>query len=194
MILLRWHCTGFFSCTMLSGVSWATWHRFLPVQCCPKIIATLLNRIFSYAMLSWASWTTLHKVFTCACNFVTGVLREHWTIFFPCNVVWSLLDNLVFLVTLCNVVLRIIKTTLKDIFPVQYCLQHQGQYYIGFFLWTIISKALRQHCTWFFPVQYYLQPFGQYCARLLPVQCCPKSITTTLNKMFSMQCCLDSIA
>ena len=32
-------------------------------------------------------------------------------------------------------------------------------------------------------------PVGEYCTRCLPMQCCPKSIKTTLSKMFSVQCC-----
>ena len=30
-----------------------------------------------------------------------------------------------------------------------------------------------------------LEPLGQHCIRFLPVQCCPKSIKTTLNMIFS---------
>ena len=147
-----------FFCTMLPGVSWATLHRaFLPLQCCPKSITKLLNRIVSCAMLSGASWTTLHKVFY-LCNVVPRVLSQYWTRFFLCNVVWSLLDNMAkgffsYFVQCCP---KKIKTTRKKIFLVQCCLQPQGQYYIGFFLWNIVPKVLRKHCTGFFPVQCYL--------------------------------------
>ena len=67
-------------------------------------------------------------------------------------------------------------------------------HYVGFFLWNIVPKVLRQHCTGFFPLQYYLQPLGQYCARFLPVQCCPKRFMAILNRIFPMQRCLENIA
>ena len=169
-------------------------HWVFSVQCCPKSITTLLNRIVSCAMLSGAFWTTLHKVFY-LCNVVPRVLSQYWTIFFLCNVVWSLLDNTAkgffsYFVQRCP---KKIKTTRKNIFLVQCCLQPQGQYYIGFFLWNIVPKVLRKHCTGFFPVQCYLQPLGQHCTRFLPVQCCPKSIKTTLNKIIPVQCCLEAV-
>ena len=53
------------------------------------------------------------------------------------------------------------------------------------------------HCNFF--CQKYIVYFtlltllGQYCARFLRVQCCPKSINTTLNKIFHVQCCLEAI-
>ena len=36
-----------------------------------------------------------------------------------------------------------------------------------------------------------LEPLGQHCTRLLPAQCCPKSIKTTSNRIFPVQCCLE---
>ena len=41
-------------------------------------------------------------------------------------------------------------------------------------------------------MQCYLQPLGHHCTRFLPVQCCPKNITTTLNRIFPVQYCLES--
>ena len=35
-----------------------------------------------------------------------------------------------------------------------------------------------------FPVKCCLEPLGQHCTRILPVQCCPKSIKTKLNGNF----------
>ena len=34
---------------------------------------------------------------------------------------------------------------------------------------------------------------GQHCTRFLPVQCCPKSIKTTTNKTFPVQCFLEAL-
>ena len=47
---------------------------FFPVQCCPKSITTLLNRIFSCGMFSQGFYLY---------NVVPKVLRQHWTGFFP---------------------------------------------------------------------------------------------------------------
>ena len=155
-------------------------------------------------------------------NVVARVLREHWTRFFPCNVVWSLLDNMaqVFFSYFVQCCPKKIKTTLKTIFSCAMLSVAQG-HYVGFFLWNIAPKVLRQHCTGFFPVQYYLQPMlrkvftcamlsqtfygnieqdfshatlsGKYCTRFLPVQYCPKSIKTRLNKIFYEHCCLEAL-
>ena len=38
-----------------------------------------------------------------------------------------------------------------------------------------------------------LEPLRQHCTRFLPVQCCPKSIKTTLNRIFPVQCCLEPL-
>ena len=39
----------------------------------------------------------------------------------------------------------------------------------------------------FFPVQCYLKSLEQHCTEFLSVQCCPKSITTLLNRIFSCE-------
>ena len=57
---------GTFFFAKLFGASWATLHRVLAVQCCPKSIKSTLHRIFSYTMLSGALQMTLHRVLTCA--------------------------------------------------------------------------------------------------------------------------------
>ena len=55
----------------------------------------------------------------------------------------------------------------------------------GFYLYSVVPRQLRQHWTWLFPIQYCLEPQGQHCLGYLLVQCCPKSIKTTLSKIFS---------
>ena len=61
----------------------------------------------------------------------------------------------------------------------------------GFYLCNFVPRVLRQNWTGFFSVHCCLEPHGQHCTRFLPVQCCPKSIKTTLNRIFS--CALLSL-
>ena len=77
----------------------------------------------------------------------------------------------------------------------------------GFYLCSVVPRVLRQHWTVYFAVQYCLKRLGQHCARILPVQCCPKGIKVTMNNTFSwpllsgacwtrilpVQCCPKSI-
>ena len=53
------------------------------------------------------------------------------------------------------------------------------------YLCNIVPRVLRQYWTVFFTVQCYLDPLGQPCATTLLVQCCPKTLGTTLNSIFS---------
>ena len=63
----------------------------------------------------------------------------------------------------------------------------------GFSLCNVVPRVLRQHLTRFLHVHHCLQPQGQHCIGYLPVQCCPKSIKTTLNRTtLSSQCCLKT--
>ena len=65
-------------------------------------------------------------------------------------------------------------------------------HYLRFFRCNIVSEVLSQHCSRFFPVQCLsILASRQYCLGFWPVQCCPKSIKTTLNRIFLTQCCLE---
>ena len=57
----------------------------------------------------------------------------------------------------------------------------------GFYLYNFVPRVLRQYWTGFFPVCCCLEPQGQHCTKVLKllVQCCPKRIKTTLNRIFS---------
>ena len=113
--------------------------------------------------------------------------------FVLCNVVWSLscawATSMGFLhVQCCPVVLRKHWT---GFFPVECCLEFLGQH------WTTLHKAFTcamlsqeykdniECWTGFFPLHYCLEPLGQHCTRFLPVQCCLKSIDTTLCSNFT---------
>ena len=50
---------------------------------------------------------------------------------------------------------------------------------------NVVPSVLRNHWTGFFPVYCCLKPQGQHCIRSWPVQRCPESIKTILNRIFS---------
>ena len=54
-----------------------------------------------------------------------------------------------------------------------------------------ITKTILKN--FFLPVQCCLEPPGQHSPKLLSVQCCPKSIETIFNRIFSMQCCQEPL-
>ena len=49
---------------------------------------------------------------------------------------------------------------------------------------NVISDVFRQHWQDDVPIQYW-EPLGQQCRGFLSMQCCPKSIKRTLNRIFS---------
>ena len=63
----------------------------------------------------------------------------------------------------------------------------------GFYLCKVILSVLRQHWTVFFPVHCCLEPQGQHCIEYLPMQCYPRSIKTTLNRIFLVRCGLEPL-
>ena len=135
-------------------------------------------------------------------------------IFFLCNVVWSLLDNIAQSLYLRNVVPRVlrqhwtgffpmqccpktgfslvqccpksIKTTLNKIFSsAMLCGASWTILHKSFYLCNVVPRVLRQHWTGIFPLQCCLEPLGQHSTKFLPVKCCPKSVKTTLKVIFS---------
>ena len=140
---------------------------FFPVQCSLESLGQhSQDRVFACGMLSQEYFDIIEQGF------------------FMCSVVWSLLDNIAQGFYLCcNVVPRVLR-----------------QHWTGFFscngVWRTLHKVftcvmlfqrvLRQHWRKFFPfIQCCLEASGQHCTRLLPVQCCPKRIKMTLNRIFS---------
>ena len=65
----------------------------------------------------------------------------------------------------------------------------------GFCLCNIVPRVLQHYWTGSFHVQMQccLEPLGQHCIRFSPMQSCPKSIKTTLNKIFPVQCFLEPL-
>ena len=108
--------------------------------------------------------------------------------FFLCSVVWSLLSNVAQSLCLCSVV-RIFScemfsggswTTLHKVFT---CAMLSQDYYdnieqdlfLDNVFWRLLDN-IAQCC---------LEPTGQNCTKFLPVQCCPNSMKTKLNRIFS---------
>ena len=123
--------------------------RFLPVQYCPKSIKTTLNKIFfvQCCLEPFGQHCTRFLPVQCCPKSIKTTLNR----IFPCNVVWTLLENIAqdffsYFVQCCPKKIK----TLKKSFLMQCCLQPQGQHYIGFFLWNIFPEVLRQHCKGFF--------------------------------------------
>ena len=126
------------------------------------------------------------------------------------NVVWSYLENSaegIFLIQCCP---KSIKTTLNRIFLVQCCLERLGQHCLRLLpvqycpkrIKTILKRIFLSamlygpsrttlyrvfKTTLYFSVKCCPEPVGQHCTRFLPVPCCPKSIKTTLNRVFSCE-------
>ena len=69
---------------------------------------------------------------------------------------------------------------LLGFFYLQFCLKPLGQHCIGFTLCNVVPGVFRTT-----PVQCCLEPLRQHSTGFWPVQSCPKSIKTILNKIFS---------
>ena len=54
-----------------------------------------------------------------------------------------------------------------------------------FYLHNVVPRVLRQHCTGVSLMQCCLEPLRQHCIGFWPVQCYPRSIKTTLDRIFS---------
>ena len=125
---------------------------------------TTLDRVFPVQCCPRSIKTTLHRIFSCVILSGAHHPRQH-----------------------CNVVPGVLRKHCSEFFPVQCRQEPLGQHCIGFFLCNAVPGVLQQHCTgffYFFPMQCCLEPLGQHCIEFWPVQCCPKSITTTLNRIF----------
>ena len=93
-----------FSCAMLSGVSWATLHRFF-TNVVPRVLRQHWTGFFSFSMLPRVSRTTLNKIFPVQCCHRSIKTILHM-LFSPCNIVWRLLNNIGQGFYQCNVVPR----------------------------------------------------------------------------------------
>ena len=128
------------------------------VQCWPGIFLVQCQENLCNFGATLAATSYYQKI-----NWFKIKIDENWCYsddialgFFLCNVAWSLLGNIAQGLCRCNVVSRVLATTLNRIF----------------------SCAMLSGASWC------LVPLEQHCTRFLPIQCCPKSMKTTLNKIF----------
>ena len=192
MVLNQWKCS-IQSCSFVQ-----CWHGIFLVQC----QGNLCNVDVTFAANCYCQKINWFKI----------KIDEKWCysdetalVFFLCNVVWSLLGNSAQGFCLSNVVPRVLLNFWTDFFHVQCCLEPLREHctrnvencarllsvqicpkkITGFYLCNVVPRVLRQHWTGFFLVHFSLEPQGQHCLGYLLVQCCPKNIKTTLNRIFS---------
>ena len=207
-IVLEWFqmaLTRPFSCAMLSGASWTTLQRSLPVQCYPTSIKAILNRICSCTLLSWASVTTLDRIFTSA--MLSQDYKTTLNTTFSCALLsWvsrTLLDRVFTCVTLSQE--YFLRQHWTEVFSIHFFLEPPGEHIAqSFYLCNVVPRVLRQHWTEFFGVlvswasrttlhrvstcaMLSQESFATLSGtslttlhnRFLPIPCCPKSIKTT---------------
>ena len=168
-----------FSCAMLSGVSWAT--LFF-------VCSILSQEYYDIIEQDFFMWNDFWKLLD---NITQGNIEQD---LFQGNIFWGPLDSIAQGFYLCNVVPRVWRQHWTRFFLCNvacswYCLeaigQHCTKFLQSFYLCNVVPRVLRQHWTGIFPVQCCLEPIGQHCTKFLPEQCFPKSIKTTLNRIFS---------
>ena len=87
---------------------------------------------------------------------------------------------------LFNVVPRVLRKHWREFFLCNVVWSLMDNIAQGFYLYRVIPRVLPKitlnKC---FSVQCCLEALGQHYTWFLPIQCCPKSIKTTLNMIFS---------
>ena len=126
------------------------------------------------------------------CDVVPRVLRRHWTEFFHVKccleAYWTIFITRGFYLWLYNVAPREFKTPRTRINSCAMSSRtSRTTHYIGFFFCNVAPGVLRKHChrTFSGSMLSGASWLEQHCTRFLPLQCCPKGIKITLNKMFS---------
>ena len=162
-MLFRWQRIELFP-VQFCLVSLGQYTGFLALKCCPKSIKTTSVRIF----LCNVAWSSATYTRLCGTFYLCNVLRQH----------------------------------LRGFFPVQCCLRLLGEHGVRFYLCNVAPRVLRQQWTGFFFLcnvvwilldnitqNFYLcnvpRVLKQHWTGFFPVQCCPKSIKTTLSRIFT---------
>ena len=138
---------------------------FLPVQCCPKSIKAKFHRTIFYAMLSGVSHKTWQRLLPMQCcpKSTNTTLNRNFS-----HAMLSGASQATFhRVFSCEMLSGAFQATLHRVLTCAMLSQeYQGKMSQGFFM---------QSC---------LEPLEQYYIGFLPVQYCPISIKTTLNRIF----------
>ena len=134
-------------------------------------------------MLSVASMAILHRVFPveyCPKSIKTALHR-----IFSCEMLssasWATLNK----VFTCAVLFQKYYDNIEqDFFPCDVIWSLLDNIAQGFCMCNVVPRVLRQNWIESFLVQCCLEHQGQHCLRYLLVQCYPKTIKTTLNRIF----------
>ena len=165
-----------FFCAILSGISGTTWHSVFLVQCCPRSIKTTLRRMFPVQCCLEPFEQHCIWVWTVQ-RFLKSIKTTLNRILFLHIVVWSLSDNIAYGFNLCNVVQRVLKTTLNNILS---C--------------GLLSKTSRTtlHVVFIYVISQEYHLLGQHCTGK-PYVVLPLRLQTTWNKKNPVQCCLNTL-
>ena len=114
------------------------------------------------------------------------LFRQHYTGFFLCNITWSLLGNITQDFYLCHVVSRVLRQHRTKYLPFNVVWRLLENIAQSIYLFNVVPRELRKHWTKFFLVQCCVESQRQHCLGCsVLVQCCHKSVKTTLNRIFS---------
>ena len=131
-MFFRWHCTGFFSCTMFSGFSWATLKRVFTCVMLPQEYYSNIEQDFFLCNVVWSLLDNIAQGVNSYKELLDSIVQG----FVMCSVAWSLSNNIAQGFYLCNI----------------------GPWLTNNFSWQI---PLRQHCTKKLLVQCWPRPHAQ---------------------------------
>ena len=137
------------------------------VQCCLEPIGQHCTRLLPVQCCPHSIKTILNRNFSCAMWSWANWTKLH-KIFTCVMLSQEYWDNIKQEFFQCNVVWNLLDNIAQRLY-----------------LCNVVSRVLLLYWTEFFHVQFFLEALGEHCKRFLPVQCCPKSIKTTLNRVFS---------
>ena len=125
-------------------------------------------------MLSGVSWTIFHRFLTCV--MLSQSIKTTLNRIFSCQCCMQPLEQLCIGFWHLQCFPRVLRQHWTEFFPVQCCLEPLEQNYIGFFLCKGVPGVLKDNIS---------QPLRQHCKGFWSVSCCPRSIKTTLHRIFS---------
>ena len=156
---------------------------FLPVQCCLKSIKAKLHRTSIYPMLSGAFSDNIAYGFDLS-NVIPRVLRQHCTGF---GLMHCCLEPLEYNCIRFWPVQSWPKSIKRKLYRIFSYAMLSGACQVTCWVLTceMLSQDYQDQIAQDFFIQCCSEPLGQHYIGFLPVQCCLKSITATLNRIFS---------